>query len=621
MPFPLHLRITPDADGSWRVELGHRDLRPVTGTLAAAEVAALVRDVPLMLEPDDAPVVVVRGADADLTRAEENVGRRLSKVLTATPDIAASLAWQLGAAKERRELVVLVVDSEIPEVRGLPWELLAGPGGAMLEAGQEALVARMTPGRPASEPPDEASQLELLVWCPAPDDPVSARLLSYLDAMCSQLGLPAPRRISPDQPPPPREEGTARVLHVIAHGRKAQKQIELLVGEEGERVSAGTALHVLAPVLRDVELTVLHVCEGGVDLPVEIDGLVARFIRAGAPACVAPTTRLSLDASQAFLRALYPSLVSGGSLADAVASGRRAARALAIPHADSRWYNQVLFVGDMRVVAKPSVVHERWLPDGWPRPAPDAASLLDEAFRIACRTGSGFVGLEHLALALSRMPLGAAGLERVRFQLGLRRDEFLQYLSNFMPVSARKADWGGTLRLRGYGAALRPGFGLVELWDVITRDRTHFLREMVRGRLIGPSTLDSLHSDRTEHSMDWTIDMKPPKPVNALQVLGGPEDGRVLRMTEGEVIGRWSEAVDSDYTLYCESILVDRRLSRRHVRWLGEGRIELLKRARALIRRGFRDPEPLAPKTVLRLEEGDVLQLSRATWLRAMIAE
>ncbi|MCB9760265.1 MAG: CHAT domain-containing protein [Alphaproteobacteria bacterium] len=621
MPFPIHLRITSEADGSWRIELGHRDIRPVYGQLDRDDVAALTREVRLALRPEVMPFILLPGADADRARAEEEVGRSLSRVLNATPDLAASLAWQLGAAKERKELVVLVVDAEDPDIRSMPWELLAGSSGNSLEASQDALVARMTPGRNGASPPSEdANQLEILTWCPAPEDPVSAKLLSYIDALASQFGMPTPRRVvdSASLPASLSDEGTAQVLHVICHGRAAREQVELLVGEEGDRLAAGTASHVLAPVLGEVDLVVLHVCEGGVATPSELDGLVARFVQAGAPACIAPTSRLSLEASQAFLRSLYPTLVSGGSLADAVAAGRRAVRALAMPHPDSRWYNQVLFVGDLRTVARPCLVHERWVPEGWPRPSPDAAALLDEAFRIACRTGSGFVGLEHLALALSRMPLGAAGLERVRFQLGLRREQFLQYLATFVPVAARKADWSGTLRLRSYAAQLRPGFGLAELWDVITKDRNHFLREMVRSRLMGPSSLDSLHGDRTEHSMEWTIEMKAPRPVNALQVLGGPEDGRVLRMRPGDLVGRWSDAVASDHTLYESTILVDRRLSRRHLRWSGEGKVELLSRSRALIRRGLRET---LPKGVVTLEEGDVLQLSRATWLRALIVE
>jgi hypothetical protein len=100
-----------------------------------------------------------------------------------------------------------------------------------------------------------------------------------------------------------------------------------------------------------------------------------------------------------------------------------------------------------------------------------------------------------------------------------------------------------------------------------------------------------------------------------LEVLGGPEDGRVLRLEVGDELGRASGDAAVKHTLYGDTALTDRHLSRRQLRWLGEGRLELISRAKALHRPG--GIEPLSGGTV-QLRAGDVLALTRVTWLRGL---
>lgn len=613
MPFPLTLRVTPEPDGAWHLALGHVGVRPETGRLSPAEVRSMLAEVRTILA-SRTEVVLVPGADAERTHLEERVGRALSHVLTASPALAASLAWQLGAAMERKEQVVIVVEAEEPDTRALPWELLAGLNGTLLEPAQDAVIARMAAGRPRPEG-DEPSHLEMLVWCPTPDDAVADELLRLLDNIAERFGVSCVR--VDENMSRARGSSGARVLHIVCHGRFVREQIELLTGEEGQAVAVDTAAHVLGPVLADTELVVLHVCDGGVATPRELEGLVGRFLAAGARACLAPTSRLGLEASHALIEGLYPVMVSGGALVEAVAAGRRAVRALALPHPDSRWHNQVLFVGDVRTLARASMVQRRWAPTGWPRPAPDAAKILDEASQLGRRLGSGFVGLEHLALALARVQASSPRIDRLRYQLGLRREEFHQYLSNFTPVPERAPDWRGTPRLRRYASRLNRGFDLRELWDTITRDRHHFLREMLQSRVI-TSYGDSTGTETEQSLSDWSLEFVSGQCVNALEVVGGPEDGRILRMQAGEVLGRWADGALCDFPLYQDTMLTDRRLSRRHVRWQGDGRVELLTPVKALVR-GSRTEA--VNQSVLQLEIGDVLQLTRATWLRAIVAE
>ena len=98
-------------------------------------------------------------------------------------------------------------------------------------------------------------------------------------------------------------------------------------------------------------------------------------------------------------------------------------------------------------------------------------------------------------------------------------------------------------------------------------------------------------------------------------MLGGPEDGRVLRLDVGDELGRASPDSAVQHTLYGGTALTDRHLSRRQLRWLGEGGVALLARAREL-----RRPSGSAPLEggTAQVYVGDVLALTQVTWLRGL---
>jgi hypothetical protein len=66
--------------------------------------------------------------------------------------------------------------------------------------------------------------------------------------------------------------------------------------------------------------------------------------------------------------------------------------------------------------------------------------------------------------------------------------------------------------------------------------------------------------------------------------------------------------------LYKDCGVVDRHLHRAQLTWLGEGRIQLWHEARR-VRERVEETVPAGPVELL---AGDLLQLSPATWLRAL---
>jgi hypothetical protein len=100
-------------------------------------------------------------------------------------------------------------------------------------------------------------------------------------------------------------------------------------------------------------------------------------------------------------------------------------------------------------------------------------------------------------------------------------------------------------------------------------------------------------------------------PATSLEVLGGPEDGRLFTMQPGEWLGRDIPGLTPDHALYTDTPMTDPRLPRRAVEWLGPGRLSL---PRAVTRP---DGDVVGPG-VIELWDGEVLQLTRATTVRGV---
>lgn len=252
-----------------------------------------------------------------------------------------------------------------------------------------------------------------------------------------------------------------------------------------------------------------------------------------------------------------------------------------------------------------------WRPDGWPEPAADAGRLLDAAHNLACSLRGGFLGVEHLVAALLQPGLGggpAAGRLRDLSQRG--------GVDPWLNAGDAPTDGEPTLtpRLASWAAHLDDGFDIETLARVICADPDHHLHALA-GQDLGAADHPTADPWATVSAAAWAGSWSAD--VRAVQVLRGPEDGRVLRLRRGETLGRWAPTDGPQQALYTTSNLQDPALSRRALTWEEDGHVRLARPARH-VRGGA---TVLAPPGELALQPGDILQLSPGTWLRALDRE
>jgi len=593
-PYILRLRIVR-TDDRWRVSLAERDGRPVEAEIEASLIERRAGQIRTLLDPSG--TVAIPGRDAKRTRSEEEAGKLLGGLLSASETLATKMAWHLGIAMGRGQRVALLVDAPEREVRALPWELLAaGADLTPLEPSGVGIVARMTPAttsHPVSDGP-----LQIALWCVDPDDPSCQAVRDHARAEARSLGLPV-HDFDDHVPAGP------RLLVIIGHGNRFGEHVEMQL-PSGRKLAASSASHVLSGHLEGLPLAVLAVCESGDTTAAEIESLATRLIQGGARACIAPSTRTGVEATQAFNAGLFRGIANGQVLPEAVAAGRRAIRELAMPHPDSRWNNPILYVGDAAVVGARPLIQAGWRPDGWPVPADEAANLLRKAREHAENSGAGFVGLEHLVLALRDTPGGGPATQQYRFAL-TTVDPVPTWLRNLERVPSR-TNWSGTPRLMSLAGALKPGFDLDTLWRTIWVMDGQPLQSLFGMRTAptpgpGDGTLEATASGGNLHS----------GPAQMLEVLGGPEDGRRLDFTPGATLGRHSEEGGPSIALYTDMPLIDRYLSRKALTWIGPGEARLARKSR--LGRGRR-MVPVEPGAV-DIRTGDVIALTECTRLVA----
>lgn len=580
------LRVTEDR--GWRVLAWDRSGRPVEGRID--DPGPLIERVRLAMAVQ--PRVILPGRDAAMSRAEEDAGRALAAVLA---PVASVLAFVRGRARERRETMVLLVDVDSAHLRSLPWELIGEE--APIEA-TGGLVARLADGHPHRRVSAEA--LTVGRWCPTPNDPACAALIARQDASAARIGLGRPLSVASRS-----TVAEVSVLHLVCHGARLGDAVNLVLGE-GD-LAHSTAAHSLAPHLRAARLVVLDVCESANDTPRQLDNLAARVIAAGAEACLAPGGPASIEATAAVGEALWSALASGDDLATAVQKARADVRALAIAHPDSRWHNHRLTVASPDVLEAAAPVERSWRPEGWPRPAPDARALLSATAAIAAELGSGFVGVEHVALALERWPGGSGAARMLR--LLCPRAELRAGLAALTPIEVTGLDLRGTPRLRRLMP--REGFDGEELLRTLLADPHSPLTDLTGAQDLS-RMLTVANASATLGSLSELQEPSRAVPATRLEVVGGPEDGRLLRVHPGDTVGRWGDAEPPTHALYADTAVTDRRLSRRHLRWEGPGRVTCLRRSS--VRRNRADR---AVEGEIELLAGDVLVLSPGTRLRA----
>ena len=613
----LRLEITPEPGGGWQLAVGDGQGSPGRATATASDVQGILQDVEQAL--GSMPVVVLRGRDADRSQAERAAGRALARVFRADV-IGRALARAQGRVEALGEVLVLIVDSADPGVRRLPWELLADrEDGAPLEELGAGIVVRLAgpPGYWAGPGP-AALGTRILTWCPTPDDEACRSVLDGLDDVVQRRpGLRLVRLDDRSARLPALEPGWADVLHLVCHGRMAAREGVLVAGP-GKEHAVGTAAHLLSKGLEGVALVVLDVCHGGSPTADQLANLAGSLLAAGAGACVAPERAAHVDALVAFSRGLHRALGVGAPLASAVAAGRTEVRALVDPHPDARWCNHRLLLTSVEA-AGASPVRTGWLPTRWPSAAPGSAVLMDRARALAVDSGCGHLGLEHLALALADLEPIPRELHRLRDTLPSFSDPRWRSLSRGLEAPGHEGDeLELTPRLVVLGVGLPDGFAPVDLWRCVAADPHHGLHLLAppdwAEALQVPSdswTDSTLARTRERASVDGGGDASR---ARAVQVVWGPEDGRVLILQPGDTLGRWAPGASSACSLYEGKHSVDRYLHRRQLIWLGEGRVRLLVPTRHW--RGGVETSLEAGEVALLA--GDLLQLSYATWLRAL---
>ena len=520
------------------------------------------------------PVSGVVPAEVALAASAEGgpgeVGAVLGYALARCPAILARVYTALGCARERREPVLLLLRCEDEAVLRLPWERCVDPSGALWEAREPLCIVRCLPGAPSASG-GERAELRLGAWTSAPGHSASAPLAD----LCHRLGLGEPLWfVSPVEAELLNAPDTALALHIQAP------------------VPDDPLPPSLRAALPNVTLVVVHGEEAS------WPAAASRLLSAGAAAVL---TGVPGDPDVAYdvLERVYRKVLSVAGLAEAVKDVR-----VAVPAVGG---GLILSVADGAAL-RGGVIRERWTPQGWPRPSAEAGAVLQGALELSQQLASGFVGLEHVVLSLCRPAHRGRVVERLRFMLSMRRDGVRERLGSYELLALEHVDTLGTPRLRSLAARLEPGFEVEALWALIRDDVSALLNATARLSSVSESTLMSEDGEGVSQQS-----VPRAAPASHLEVLGGPEDGRLLRMDVGDELGRASADGTVKHTLYKDTALTDRHLSRRQLRWLGAGRLELLARAREIYRRG--GFEPLSGGTV-QLSVGDVIALTRVTWLR-----
>lgn len=613
MPILLLLQILVEADGGWHVGVGPYGTHLQEGRIESARVRAMLDEVARCLNPDDHSPLLMAGDDAAVTSGEERAGRVLAAVLSCSDAVIRAVAEQRGASRATDRRLVIVLAARDEQVRDLPWECLAiDPEEGPLECSGGGLVVRLGSGRglPAS------ATLQPVLWSADDEDPAVIELVGDVEFACRKAGLPAPIR-------PGSETGTARgpgLVFLIGHGESVDQHLRVL--SEDRPIASSSLTHALQPWLSDAVLVVVLICEGGK----RPHGLVDRILAAGASAVLASEVRLAVEAGTVMIRELVPALARGDSLALAVAAGRRAVRALAWPFPDSRWWRLGLNIGHVDAVAWAGPRHR--LPQGW-SPGPEASRVLSQAMEHAARRRQRWLGVEHLVLALREGP------SPVRREIRLAARHWSGKLGDYLDQFEVTPDASLRLspRLARVRDAMPAGFHLNDLVEaVLCSLPPWFLRRLglppyrddgstypFEFNLDGNDNgdLDASVASPFESEGDTAAsddcEAVEREPFVALEVLGGPEDGRRLHPRPGQELGRATSSAQADHALYQETSAVDPFLSRRHIRFDGEGRVQLLRPAYRMV------PDPGArPRGEIHLYSGDLLALTPLTWLLAL---
>lgn len=518
-----------EAGAGWATSLERMGQAGLVRVVPEGEVGPLMDEHMHLLSEATQGQILLRHRDARVTDAEAQAGRCLIPLLNGEGSLL----------RGRGQPVVLAVDAHGERPAGLAWELLATrPDGPPLELLREAVVVRLLHGRADGavheRPATRRYRIRTVLVTDTSNDVAVREVAAAVHQVTAELGLPPP------VPELVREPGDLVVAHLVAHGQEDGTLFELV--NEGVGSDALTAR---LPWLPQVDLVVVSICHAGrlewsTSLP-------ERLLRLGVPACVAPRGPVRAEAAATFITHLYRALHVSADLVEAVAAGRQAVTGLALPHPDARWHRLSLSVGTLRQAADPPFYRPAWVPARWPRPAPDAAAILDDV-RAAAQT-KGYAGVEHLVTVLR----GRSVDQALQVHLSLTNTELARLQRLWAEESAEPPE--ATPWLTALGAHLQDDFTQADLEAALVRHGGLHLAVLSGGQ-----------GGQQIRSRDGATQPQP-GPIHELEILFGPEGGRRLPASPGVSIGRAHRETMIGQPLYADTRAADTALSRTALVW------------------------------------------------------
>lgn len=504
-------------------------------------------------------------------------------------EVANGLSVVSRREEDPNQPLELQLDLLTTPLASLPWELLEALPPMALSQGR-CRVLRSVRVHAANQ-----TQHGSFVALHMPPSNASLSGREELEALSALLGSLNKVKVSSSWRPE-LQEGSAGlpVLHIV-RGADEQADLDLI-----------TSLN-----LSSFALVVLDLRHGLVGSPRASHELAAQLIRRGAPAVLATHFPTEETFSSRFFPPFYRHLAEGLPLTEALGEGRQALRALESRHAHERWWNPMLLVaGDGTAALRTRVLQPGPL-EGWPTGDTEVEEVLRAAANLA--KAQGFLGIEHVAMCLGKLsnpPPPLALLQTEMLELGRELTAF-----GLHPVEFPRL----TPRMEALGMQLLPGFDLMTLIQrllahpgLVDRFPTAVLASLA---VLGQG--DKGSTFRFEpHEIQRRLASMRQAPL-CLEVLGGPEDGRQVRLSqEGELLGRWDASVPAplESRLYLHEPTADRTVSRRHLLYRGGLMVEAL--ATTQLKRNR--TTTLLSRGSTQLQPGDVLVLGEATRLRVL---
>lgn len=271
------------------------------------------------------------GAWEDLD-AQAELGTRLFNALFRNGVLAG-----LGRARDAAEragaaLRIRLRLDEVPELAGLPWELLRDPArdGFLALSAHTPIVRYMTLDRPPPRP-TLLERLTMLAFGAGPVDQPELDIPGELTLLGEAVNAAtALRLVSARGTVGALREALAaespQILHFVGHGGIVDGEGQLLVEDEGGRSAPldGERLRSLLANSGGPELVVLNSCDGALAGSGDaFSGVAQRLVQGGVPAVIAMQGTIRDTDAKLFAREFYGALAEGHDVPRALTEARK----------------------------------------------------------------------------------------------------------------------------------------------------------------------------------------------------------------------------------------------------------------------------------------------------------